>query len=83
MACAYRTRRDSAGWDIARVLRQSEDTTGGGSFGIDRLVLRDAAVVAELAPDSVIRVEDLELRARDLVAGRDGHGPAGYGPRAR
>ena len=64
-----RTRRDSAGWDIARVLRQSEDTTSGGSFGIDRLVLRDAAVVAELARDSVIRVEGLELRARDLSLG--------------
>ncbi len=62
-------RRDSAGWDITRVLRQSEDTTGGGSFGIDRLVLSDVAVVAELTPDSVIRVEDLAVRARDLSLG--------------
>ncbi len=62
-------RRDSAGWDIARVLRQSEDTTGGGSFGIDRLVLSDVAGDAELTRDSVIRVQDLGLRARNLLLG--------------
>jgi hypothetical protein len=63
------TRRDSAGWDITRVLRQSTDTSGGGSFGIDRLALRDGAVEAELAPDSVIRIDGLGLRARNLSLG--------------
>ncbi|HEX6104204.1 MAG TPA: translocation/assembly module TamB domain-containing protein [Gemmatimonadales bacterium] len=63
-------RREDGGWDIARVFETSADTTdGGGTFAISRLVLRDAGVVAELAPDSVARVEQLELRARDLVLG--------------
>ncbi|MBA3555194.1 MAG: hypothetical protein H0W29_10605, partial [Gemmatimonadales bacterium] len=64
-----RARRDSAGWDIARVLRQSTDTAGGGSFAIDRVELRGVDLVAELAPDSLIRVENLQLRAHDLALG--------------
>ncbi|MBA3258079.1 MAG: hypothetical protein H0T68_01270, partial [Gemmatimonadales bacterium] len=64
-----RARRDSAGWDIARVLSQSSDTAGGGSFAIDRVELRHVNLVAELAPDSLLRIQDLQLRARDLALG--------------
>ncbi|HUF35448.1 MAG TPA: translocation/assembly module TamB domain-containing protein [Gemmatimonadales bacterium] len=61
-------RREGGGWDIARAFRTSDDTTAaGGSFAVDRLILRDVALVAELAPDSVVRIDGLELVAGDLV----------------
>ena len=37
----------------ARGHAKSSDTTGGGGFAIDRMLVRDVAVAAELAPDSV------------------------------
>ncbi len=66
---AIHARRDSAGWDIARILRESSDTAAAGTFGIDRVVLQDLDLLAELSPDSSIRVSDLGLRARELVLG--------------
>jgi translocation and assembly module TamB len=62
------TRRQGGTWDITQAFRTSADTTGGGgTFAVDRVVLRDIGVVAELTPDSIARVERLEMRARDLV----------------
>ena len=64
------TRRENGRWDLAEAFETAADTTaGGGTFAIGRLVLRDVSAVAELTPDSVARVEALELRARDLVLG--------------
>lgn len=62
-------RREHGAWDIAGVLQSSEDTSGGGSFALDRLIVRDASVTAELSPDSIARAEAVELRARDLLLG--------------
>lgn len=60
-------RREAGAWDIASAFRPSSDTAAGGSFAVERLELRDAALVAELASDSIVRVEGLELRARELA----------------
>lgn len=61
-------RREGGEWDIARAFRTSDDTSAaGGSFGVNRLILRDAGLAAQLAPDSVVRIGDLELLAGNLV----------------
>jgi translocation and assembly module TamB len=63
-------RREGDNWDLASALRRSADTTGsGGGFTVERLDLRDVELVAELAPDSALRVRGLNLHARDLVIG--------------
>jgi autotransporter translocation and assembly factor TamB len=63
-------RRRGGRWDLMDVVRKSADTTsGGGRFGIDRLLVRDVAVAAQLAPDSVAHVRMQELAARDLTLG--------------
>ena len=59
-------RRRGESWDLLDVLHKSADTTGGGGFGIDRLSVRDVAVAAELAPDSVAHVRIQQFLARDL-----------------
>ena len=65
-------RRQGDSWDLANVLRRSEDTTtGGGGFRIERLELRDLEFVAELSADSAVRVRGLALRGRDLVIADD------------
>src|SRR5512134_1470131 len=66
---AIRTRREAGSWDLTKAFRASGDTAGGGSFSIDRLVLHDVEIMAELAPDSIARITDVELRARDLALG--------------
>jgi translocation and assembly module TamB len=63
-------RRQGDGWDLANALRASADTTsGGGGLRIEALRLRDVQLVAQLSPDSAVRVRGLALRARDLVIG--------------
>ncbi len=62
-------RRRGDGWDLLDVLRDASDTTGRGGFAIARLRVRDVAVAAELAPDTVARVRVQELAARDLSLG--------------
>jgi autotransporter translocation and assembly factor TamB len=63
-------RREGDGWDLPNALRRSADTTGsGGGFTLERLNLRDVELVAELTPDSALRVRGLNLHARDLVIG--------------
>lgn len=62
-------RRDGR-WDLMDALRKSADTTSrGGGFRIDRLVVRDLSVAAELAADSVAHARVQELTARDLTLG--------------
>jgi translocation and assembly module TamB len=63
------TRRQGARWDLVDVMRKASDTTGGGGFAIDRLLVRDLAVAAELAPDTVAHARVQELAARDLRLG--------------
>src|SRR3954469_1053660 len=56
------TQRRGGHWDLMDVLRKSADTTGGGSgFAIDRLVVRDVVIAAQLAPDSVAHARVQEL----------------------
>ena len=64
-------RRDARGWDIARALEPSSDTTTttGGDFIVDRLTVRGLDIAAHLAPDSVARARDFTLRGRELVVG--------------
>ena len=62
--------REGTSWDLAGALKRSADTTThGGGLRIDRLELRDVQLMAELSPDSVLRVRGLSLRGRDLVVG--------------
>ena len=63
-------RRDRDGWDIARAIRASSDTTAaGGDFIVDRLTVRGLDLAAELTPDSVARARGFTLVGRDLVVG--------------
>ena len=63
-------RREHGRWDIASAFRTAADSNAAaGTLAVDRLVLRDLGAVAELAPDSIARVDGLELRARELVLG--------------
>ncbi|MDQ3428236.1 MAG: translocation/assembly module TamB [Gemmatimonadota bacterium] len=62
-------RRERDGWDLANALRQSGDSAAGGSFAVDRLELREVDLAAQLSPDSVVRVRNLVVRARDLIVG--------------
>ncbi|HET9039205.1 MAG TPA: hypothetical protein VFN40_03490, partial [Gemmatimonadales bacterium] len=63
------TRRRGSTWDLLDALRKSSDTTGGGGFSIARMSVRDVAIAAELAPDSVAHARVQELAARDLALG--------------
>ena len=57
-------------WDLMDALRKSSDTAvQGGGFRIDRLVVHDLSVAAELAADSVAHARVQELAARDLSLG--------------
>src|SRR4051812_45881779 len=63
-------RRSDGHWDVMDVLRKSADTTGGGGgFAIDRLVVHDLVIAAQLAADSVAHVRVQELAARDITLG--------------
>ena len=66
---AIATRKLGNRWDLLEVMRKSSDTTGGGGFAIDRMLVRDVAVAAELAPDSVAHARLQELAVRDLRLG--------------
>src|SRR5919107_1178029 len=63
--------RKGDSWDLADALRRSADTSkaAGGGFTIERLTLRDVELIAQLAPDSALRVRGLNLQARNLVLG--------------
>ena len=63
------THRRGGSWDLADVMKKASDTTGGGGFGIDRLVVRGVAVAATLAPDSVAQLRVQEVAARGLRLG--------------
>jgi translocation and assembly module TamB len=64
-------RREGDGWDLARVLRESRDTSASGPpVIVERIAVDDANLAAQLAPDSVARLRHLVLRGRDLVAGQ-------------
>ena len=64
-------RREGDSWDLARVLRESRDTSKSGPpLVIDRIAVDDADLAAQLAPDSVARLRQLVVRGHDLVAGR-------------
>ena len=62
-------RREGDTWDLANVLRRSADTTGGGGIEVGVIDVRDGAMVAELSPDSVLRVRGLSMLVRDLAVG--------------
>ena len=64
-------RRDAEGWDIARAIRSTPDTTGGGGgdLMVDRLTVRGLDVAAQLAPDSVARAKGFALSGRELIVG--------------
>src|SRR5919112_3267788 len=63
--------RKGDSWDLADALRRSADTSkaAGGGFTLERLTLRDVELIAQLAPDSALRVRGLNLQARNLVLG--------------
>ena len=64
-------RREGDGWDLAKALRESRDTSKTGPpLVVDRIAVEDADLAAELAPDSVARLRSLVLRGHDLVAGQ-------------
>ncbi|MEP6688414.1 MAG: hypothetical protein ABJC36_08710, partial [Gemmatimonadales bacterium] len=62
-------RRSGQTWDVLEVLRKSADPSGGGEITIGTVRVRDVAVAAELAPDSVAHVRVQQVVARDLVIG--------------
>ena len=67
-------RRNAEGWDLQGAVGSSatpatDTAASGGSFGIGRLEVRDVALSATLAPDSVAHVRDLIVRGGDLVFG--------------
>ena len=53
-------------WDVTDAFRKSTDTTSGGGFAVDLITLRDGAIVAQAAPDSVLRIRGLAMVVRDL-----------------
>src|SRR5215218_1878161 len=62
--------RQGKTWDLTSALKSSADTTKhGGGVRIDHLKLRDVQLMAELSPDSIVRVRGLSLAGRDLVVG--------------
>ncbi len=62
--------REGKTWDLASALKSSADTTKhGGGIRIENLKLRDVQLMAELSPDSVVRIRGLNLAGRDLVVG--------------
>ncbi len=62
--------REGKTWDLTSALKSSADTTKhGGGIRIENLKLRDVQLMAELSPDSVVRVRGLNLAGRDLVVG--------------
>lgn len=62
-------RRELDGWDLANALRKSADTTTGGGFAVGVIDVRNVALVAELSPDSLVRVRGLAMRVHDLDMG--------------
>lgn len=63
-------RRENGEWDLAGAFGDGSDTTeGGGTFALGRLTVEDFQAEAMLAPDSVVRVRDLLVRARNLMTG--------------
>ncbi len=62
-------RREGDTWDIANALRHSAGKTGGGGFEVGLIDVRDGALVAELSPDSLLRVRGLSMLVRDLNIG--------------
>ena len=50
-------RREGEGWDLAKVLRESRDTSASGPpMSVERIAVDDANLAAQLAPDSVARL---------------------------
>ena len=62
-------RREAGSWDLSNALRTSTDTTSGGGFIVGTFAVDDAALVAELSPDSLLRVRGLSALVRDLKSG--------------
>ncbi|MFL5459495.1 MAG: translocation/assembly module TamB domain-containing protein [Gemmatimonadales bacterium] len=62
--------REGETWDLTSAIKKSADTTKqGGGIRIENLKLRDVQLMAELSPDSVVRVRGLNLTGRNLVVG--------------
>jgi autotransporter translocation and assembly factor TamB len=62
--------REGKTWDLTSAVSSSADTTKrGGGIRIENLKLRDVQLMAELSPDSVVRVRGLNLAGRNLVVG--------------
>src|SRR5215216_5786265 len=62
--------RQGKTWDLTSAIKSSEDTTKqGGGIRIEHLKLRDVQLMAELSPDSIVRVRGLNLAGRNLVVG--------------
>ncbi len=57
-------------WDLAKALRQSSDTSKGSiPIRIDLIDVRDASLMAALAPDSLLRVRGFTAVVRDFATG--------------
>ena len=62
--------REGGSWDIAEAFGGGSDTSaGGGSVVIRHLDVQELQLVAQLAPDSVVRIRDLTIDAEDVVLG--------------
>ncbi|MBA3659863.1 MAG: hypothetical protein H0W67_09720, partial [Gemmatimonadales bacterium] len=62
--------REDDGWDLARALKESADTSSSAPFLVDTVSVINTSVEAYLAPDSVARVQQLLFRAHDLSVAR-------------
>ena len=60
--------RDST-WDIAQAFRSSGDTASGNPLAIGRLAIERVSLAAYRSPDSVVAVNNVTVRAHDIVLG--------------
>ena len=60
-------RRGAHGWDLANALQKSADTSSGGGFEVGVIDVRDVGLVAQLSPDSVVRVRGLSMLVHDFA----------------
>src|SRR4051794_7942596 len=70
MGARAEAHREGKTWDLTSAIKTSADTTKhGGGIRIENVKLRDVQLMAELSPDSIVRVRGLNLAGRNLAVG--------------
>ncbi|MEO7985410.1 MAG: translocation/assembly module TamB domain-containing protein [Gemmatimonadales bacterium] len=62
-------RREDGNWDLTGALRPSAGTGSSGGFIVGTIAIDDASLIAELSPDSLLRVRGLGALVRELKTG--------------